>query len=323
MKYIPTAMVLEAEQRIRPYIRQTHLEHSPYYSQKIGAQVYFKCENLQHTGSFKVRGALNKILSLSQREREKGIVTASTGNHGAACAFAIQKLGGQALVFVPESASEAKVTAVRRLGAKIFTFGQDSAETERHARQWAKENGVVYVPPYNDPLVVSGQGTIGIELLHQMPEIDVVFVSVGGGGLIGGIASTLKSIKPAIQVVGCSAENSQVMALSVAAGELGDFPSLPTLSDGTAGGLEPETMTFPLCQTYVDRYISVSEAEISESLCEFMAAQHLLIEGSAALAVAALQKAADDYQGKHTAVVLCGANISLERLRQVLNETLS
>ncbi|MFN2104216.1 MAG: threonine/serine dehydratase [Candidatus Promineifilaceae bacterium] len=317
-QFNPTKMIPDAMSRIRPFIRRTILDFSPYYSQLNGANVYFKCENLQHTGSFKARGALNKILSLSEEERRRGIVTASTGNHGAACAYAMRQVGANGIVFVPTIAEETKLAAIRRLGAEIRTVGTDSVESERFARVYAAEESMTYVPPYNDPLVIAGQGTIALELLLQQPELDAVFVSVGGGGLIGGIASYFKGVNPAIQVFGCSPQNSQVMALSVAAGELLDLPSLPTLSDGTAGGLEAGSITFPLCRDYVDRYISVSEDEIVDSLRTFMSTQHMLIEGSAAVAIAAFQKTAFDLRGKDVAIILCGANISLEKLKGIL-----
>jgi threonine dehydratase len=314
----PDVMVPEALARIRPFIRRTILDPSPYYSQLSGAEVAFKCENLQHTGSFKARGALNKVLSLSEKERERGIVTASTGNHGAACAFAMQQVGAGGIVFVPETAKETKLAAIRRLGAEIRTVGTDSVEAEIAAREYAADKGQTYISPYNDPLIVAGQGTIAMELLQQMPDIEAVFVSVGGGGLIGGIASYLKSVRPGVQVYGCSPQNSQVMALSVAAGELLDLPSLPTLSDGTAGGVEAGSITFPLCLYQVDHYISVSEEEIADSLRAFMGAQHMLIEGAAAVAIAAFLKTAAQLEGAKVAILLCGANISLETLKDIL-----
>ena len=313
-----TQMVNQAAKRIRPFIRQTILDPSTHYSQRSGADVYFKCENLQHTGSFKTRGALNKILSLTADEREKGIVTASTGNHGAACAFAMQQVGGRGIVFVPETAVATKLAAIRRLGAEIRTFGTDGVETERYARIFANAQGMTYVSPYNDPIIVAGQGTIGGELLQQLPDLDAVFVAVGGGGLIGGIASYLKSVKPNIQIFGCSPENSQVMAQSVRAGKLLDLPSLPTLSDGTAGGVETGSITFPLCRDFVDHYISVTETEIATNLREFMNAQHMLIEGSAAVPIGAFLKVADQLKGSRVVIVLCGANISLETLKKIL-----
>ncbi len=317
--YNAAEMVPAAVERIRPFVRETILDRSAYYSQSSGVEVYFKCENLQHTGSFKARGAMNKILSLSARERERGIVTASTGNHGAACTYAMQRVGASGIVFVPQTAEETKLAAIRRLGAEIRTFGRDSIETENHARAFAAEHGMTYVPPYNDPLVIAGQGTIGVELLQQLPDLDAVFVSVGGGGLIGGIASYVKGVRPELQIFGCSPQNSQVMALSVAAGDILDLPSLPTLSDGTAGGVEAGSMTFPLCRDYVDAYISVTEEEIADSLRQFMGAQHMLIEGSAAVAIAAFLQVTEQLQGARAAIVLCGANISLETLQEIVS----
>ena len=319
MTFNPTQLVNEATERIRPYIRKTLLDHSIYYSQKTGAEVYFKCENLQHTGSFKTRGALNKILSLSEAERKQGIVTASTGNHGAACAFALQQVGATGIVFVPETAVSTKLAAIRRFGVEIRTYGTDSVEAEKEARSFAAANGMVYVPPYNDPLIIAGQGTISAEILHQLPTLDAIFIAVGGGGLIGGNAAYLKSINPKkTQVIGCSPANSQVMAQSVQAGELLDLPSLPTLSDGTAGGVETDSITFPLCRDFVDQYISVTEEEIANSLRDFMGAQHMLIEGSAAVPIAAFLNIADQFKGLSVAIVLCGANISLSTLQEIL-----
>lgn len=318
-------LVLAAEKRIRPYIRQTILEPAPFYSAGSGAQVFFKCENLQHTGSFKVRGALSKILALPQIERERGIVTASTGNHGAAVAYSLNQVGASGIVFVPEIASVSKVKAIQRLGAEVRYFGVDSAETEVYARQYALDHGAAYIPPYNDPQVLGGQGTIGLELSHQLESVDAVFVSVGGGGLIAGIAGYLKRIFPQVQVFGCSPENSQVMAESVRAGRILDLPSLPTLSDGTAGGIEAGSITFPLCRELVDAYISVSETEIGANLRQFISTQHMLIEGSAAVAVAGFQKAATSKKmqswlaGKNVVILLCGANIGLDQLKEVLS----
>ncbi len=310
--------ILAAETRIRPHIRETLLDPSPYYSQTTGANVYFKCENLQHTGSFKARGALNKILSLTDEDRSRGIVTASTGNHGAACAFAMKKVGAKGIVFVPETAAETKVANIQRRGAEIRAFGTDGLDTELHARQYAADNGMTFISPYNDVDVMAGQGTVGVELLRQLPDVDAVFVAVGGGGLMGGISSYIKAVKPTVEVVGCSPFNSKVMEESVKAGKVLALESLPTLSDGTAGGVELDSITFPLCRDNVDRYISVTEDEIATSMRTFMNAQHMMIEGAAAVPIAALMQDYAKYAGKNVAIVLCGANISLSVLQGVL-----
>ena len=307
-----------AESRIRPHIRQTILEHSHYLSQAGDSDVYCKLENLQHTGSFKVRGAMSKILSLKADELARGIVTASTGNHGAGVAFSLSKIGASGLIFAPENASPGKIEAVRRLGAEVRYYGEDAADTEVHARQYAVENQMTYISPYNDPQVIGGQGTIGVELERQLERIDAVFVSLGGGGLISGIAGYLKSVYPRVQIIGCSPQNSQVMIQSVKAGRILDLPSLPTLSDGTAGGIEPGAITFRLCQSLVDDYVSVTEDEIKESLRLFMQTQHMMIEGSAAVAIASYLKMRGRFAGKSIVIVICGANISIEVLKNIL-----
>jgi threonine dehydratase len=310
--------VIAAEIRIRPYIRKTILEYSPYYSRLTEGNVHFKLENLQHTGSFKLRGAMNKMLSLSPTQRDRGVVTASTGNHGAAVAYGLGKLGGRAIVFVPENASHVKIQVIEGLGAEVHHFGDDTADTEAHARKFAEQKGLAYIPPYNDVQVIGGQGTIAVDLADELNRIDTVFVALGGGGLISGIAGYLKSNQPAVKIIGCSPQNSQVMIQSVNAGKILDLPSLPTISDGTAGGIEPGAVTFDLCREWVDDYETVTEDEIKENMRKFLQIQHMLIEGSAAVAIAAMVKRRNDLAGKNVVVIICGANISLETLKTIL-----
>jgi threonine dehydratase len=310
--------IVRAEKRIRPYIRETPLDRSLYLSQAGGADVYCKLENLQYTGSFKARGAMNKLLSLSPRELARGVVTASTGNHGAAVARSARVLDAPAIVFAPRNADPSKLQAVERLGAEVRTHGNDCVEAEVHARQYAARRGLTYVPPYNDPQVIGGQGTIGVELARQLDRIDAAFVSLGGGGLISGVAAYLKAVQPGVQIIGCSPENSQVMIQSVRAGRILDLPSLPTLSDGTAGGIEAGSITFDLCRELVDAYVTVTEDEIRENLRSFIATHHVLIEGAAAVAIAAYLKTSDRFTGSHIVILLCGANIGMATLAEVL-----
>jgi threonine dehydratase len=310
--------VISAEKVIRPYVRETYLEYSPFYSRMTGANVYFKLENLQHTGSFKLRGAMNKLLSLTDEEKGQGVVTASTGNHGAAFAYGLSKVESSGVVFVPENASRTKVEAIERLGAEVRHVGNDCSETEAYARQYAKKNKMTHMPPYNDVKAIGGQGTIAFELAKQLDQIDAVFVALGGGGMISGIGGFLKPQSPGVQIIGCSPQNSQVMIQSVKAGKILDLPSLPTLSDGTAGGIEPGSITLDLCREFVDAYITVTEEEIKDSLREFIQTQHMLIEGSAAVAVAAFKKQADRFPGLNVVVVICGGNISLETLKTII-----
>ena len=308
----------QAEERIRPYIRETPLEPALSLSRRGQSHVYLKLENLQPTGSFKLRGAMNKLLNLTPAERVRGIVTASSGNHGAAVAYGLRCLASQGQIFVPEHASPTKVEMIRSLGAEVHVYGDDSSVTELHARSYAGQNGLVYISPYNDEQIIAGQGTIGVELARQLTPVDVVFVTVGGGGLISGVAGYLKSAMPKIKVIGCLPENSPVMAASVKAGRIVEMVSLPTLSDGSAGGIEPGAITFELCQRLVDDYVLVSEEEIKAAMRLVIETQHMLIEGAAGVAVAAYLKTAKRYRAQNVVIIICGANISLETLKSVL-----
>ncbi|MDZ7269407.1 MAG: threonine/serine dehydratase [candidate division KSB1 bacterium] len=312
------ARVLQAAGRLQPHVKETPLEYSLPLSQDTGCEVYLKLENLQHTGSFKARGALNKMLALDPAQAGRGVVAASTGNHGAAVAFAGRKLGIKPLIFVPDNASPAKLAAIRRLGAEIRVHGHDSVITEIFAREYARENSLIYISPYNDEQVIAGQGTIGVEMARQHDHLEAVFVALGGGGMIAGIAASLKAVWPGVRVIGCSPRNSCVMIASVKAGRIVELESLPTLSDGTAGGVEADAITLPLCRTLVDDYVTVTEEEIGATLLWFIETHHQLIEGAAAVALGGFLQQAHAYRGRPVAVVICGGNISLATLRQLL-----
>ena len=314
---LPADAVLAAN-RIAPYIRQTPLEHSAFFSEQTGASVWMKLENLQITGSFKLRGAFNKLLSLTAEQRGRGAVAASSGNHGAAVAWAMSKLGVDGIIFVPEQTSSVKVDAIRRAGAKVEFHGTDGLDTETHARAYADERGMHYLSPYNDATVVAGQGSCGVEIAQQLNRVDALFVAVGGGGLISGAGAFLRSAFPGIKVFGCQPAASAVMAESVRQGRILDLPSAPTLSDGTAGGIEPGAVTFDLCRNLVDDFVLVSEEQIAAAMRDFIDAQHMLIEGSAGVALAGLRKKAMECRGKNVVVIVCGANISRESLRKVI-----
>lgn len=314
---LPTAIEAAAA-RIAPYVRVTPLDASAYFSQTTGAEVWLKLENLQYTGSFKLRGAMNKLLTLAPAAQARGVVAASSGNHGAAVAYGCHALGVSGIVYVPETASPVKVAAMQRYGAEVRLHGDDSLLSELAARAYAEQQDLVYISPYNDLDVVAGQGTIGVELAQQAGTLDAVFVAVGGGGLIGGIASYLKARQPGVRVIACQPANSDVMLRSVQAGHILDLPSLPTLSDGTAGGVEEDAVTFALCRDLIDDWVLVTEAEIAAAMRQIMESQHMLVEGAAGVAMAGLQKTATHYQAQRVAVVLCGANIALEKLKAVL-----
>ena len=309
--------IIDAESRIREHVRETPVVHSPSLSEAYGADVWLKCENLQVTGSFKVRGATNRLLALSGDERRSGVVAASSGNHGVAVAHAGKALGIPVTVYVPEFVSPAKAAAMKRLRANVVTFGTDGLDTELEARRVAGAERRAYISPYNDMTVVAGQGTIGPELRRQLGTIGTVVVAVGGGGLIGGVAAYLKYFDRRVRIIGAQPANSRVMIESVRAGTVVEIPSLPTLSDGTAGGVELDTVTFPLNRELVDEWIEVPEDEIAGAMRHAIEVEHLLIEGAAGVAVAALSRARRPLSGR-VAVVLCGANVSAARLIEVL-----
>ncbi len=310
--------VLTAGKRIRQYVKETPLDYSMALSHETKVNVFLKCENLQHTGSFKVRGAINKLLSLTPSQREQGIVTASSGNHGAAVAFGLNKLNMNGIIFVPENASSTKIDNIRNYTKDLKFYGTDCMQTELHALEYAQQHNMIYISPYNDFQVIAGQGTIGLEVVNQLDTIDAVFVVIGGGGLISGIGGYLKSVNPNIKIIGCLPENSPVMFESIKAGAIIDMETEPTLSDATAGGIEPEAITFDLCRQYVDEYILVSEEEIKNAIISMIKTQHLLIEGASGVALAALVKSSKKFQSKNAVVVLSGANISLETLKSIL-----
>lgn len=317
------ALVDGAEVRIRPHIVETPLERSPGWEELCGVPVWVKLENLQHSGSFKVRGALNKMLALGEGEGERadGVVTASTGNHGAAVAYAGKITGTSVTVFVPDNAARTKLDAIRRAGATIVVHGSDGIEAETRAREVAAREGRPYVSPYNDPLVVGGQGTVGVEILRQLQSVRTIYVAVGGGGLISGVAGYLAAAKPGTRIVGCSPQNSAVMAASVRAGRVLDMASSPTLSDGTAGGVESDTLTFEPCRDLVDEWILVSEREIREALLSFATLHAMEVEGAAGVALAAVAKDERRSPGDQSVVVACGGNVSAEAFDELRVET--
>ncbi len=309
---------LEAENRIRTHIRETPVDYSPYLSQSGNCKVYLKLENLQLSGSFKLRGVMNKIISLSEKERKTALVTASSGNHGAAFGYALNKLGLRGTIYMPSIANEAKIEGLRYYDADLKFHGTDCVETEVFARNTADKNHLVYIPPYNDLKIIGGQATIGIELRRQIENINTVLVPVGGGGLISGIAGYLKSLDKNIEIIGCQPENSAVMYESIKAGKIVEMESKPTLSDASAGGIEKDTITLDICKKYVDDFTLVTEEEIKEGIKLFIEKHNLLIEGTAALPAASYLKTIEKFKNKNVVLILSGARISLDQLKEVL-----
>ena len=309
-------LALQAEQRIRPYVLDTPLEPSLPLSRETGAQVYLKLENLQRTGSFKLRGAMNKVLTCSKAEQRRGLVAASTGNHGLAVTHAVAEAGCSATVFLPEHTAPVRIEALRERGAEVVLHGVDCEQTERFARATAQAENRTFVSPYNDAEVVAGQATIGVELVRQLDgEADALFTSVGGGGLIAGVGGFVRRVWSRAEVVGCWPQYSPALYQCLRAGRIHPVPSRPTLSDATAGGVEPGTITFEACRELIDHGVLVSEAEIRRAI-RFVFERHgYVIEGAAGVAVAGLLKDRERYRGKTVVIVLCGRNIGLDALR--------
>lgn len=314
------AMSEQVAPKIAEYAVRTPLVTFAAASSSANATLLVKCEHLQRTGSFKLRGALSKILSLPAEDGARGIVTASTGNHGLGVAQALQSLGGRGIICVPQGASTAKVTALGRFDVEIRTMGREASEAESMARALAHELGMTYVSPYNDLDVIAGQGTVGREIVEQLGSrpVDAVVVSVGGGGLICGVAASVKAALPGTRVIGASPANDAAMAASVQAGSIVEVDALPTISDGTAGGIEPGAITFPLCTELVDDWELVSEHQIHQALQLTIDTEHQLIEGAAGAALAAAIAYGRSHPGQTIAVVSCGANISTSTLRTAL-----
>jgi threonine dehydratase len=311
--------VLEAAERIRPHIRETPLEFSPSLSQISKSRIHLKLENIQTTGSFKLRGAANKILALSEEQKKKGLVTASSGNHGAAVAHMIAQEDLTGTIYLPETACQAKIENLRLYGADLAFLGEDCVMAENVAREEAQRSGRTFISPYNDLKIIAGQGTVGLELTRQINHINAVLVPVGGGGLISGIGGYLKSIDPSIRIIGCQPENSAVMYESIKEGKILDLPSKPTLSDGTAGGIESGAITFDICREVVDDFVLVTEEEIKHALCLVIEKQHMLGEGAAALSVAGLLQHKTRFKDKNVVLVLSGARLDIDQLKAVLS----
>ena len=308
----------EALSTISSLIRKTPLQYSPSLSEKTGSEVYLKLENFQVTGSFKARGAANKLMILSKDKPER-IITASSGNHGSAVANAAAELGLEVLIFLPKTVSPAKLNKIKLFGAEVvLTEADGRTDAETAARQYAEENQLPYLSPYNDLDVITGQATTAAEAFEENKNFDAVFIAMGGGGLISGMGGYLKQKIEEIRVIACSPENSAAMHHAIEAGRIETIEHLETLSDGTAGALEFGTITFDFCKSVVDHSITVSEKEIASAMKDFIGEHQMMIEGAAGVAIAGFLKENEKYRDKKVLIVICGGNISNQTLVEVL-----
>lgn len=309
--------VAQASRRIYSLVEQTPLSKASA-GNGAGFDFYLKREDLQKTGSFKLRGATNKMMGLSAEELSRGVVTSSTGNHGLGVAAAARHLGADAEVFVASHVSSKKLAMIRDYGARLRVAGETPLAAELAARTAAFESGRCYISPYNDVEVVAGQGTIAAELVQQLPDLDVVYVAVGGGGLISGIGLYLKHISPRTEIVGCWPENSPVMYKCLRTGKIVDVHEEPTVSESTAGGVEPGSVTFPLCRRVIDRAALVAEEQIISAM-RWATLQGCPLEGAAGVAIAAVLRDARALYGKTVVAIACGRNTSPEVTQRVQN----
>lgn len=313
--------VLRARRRIAPFVRRTPLIESRWLSDAAGGHVWLKLESLQASNSFKSRGAFNAVIRLKENRQSTSVqlVAASAGNHGQALAMAAERFSYPLVVFTPADAPRTKLEAIRRHGATLRAEGRDYDDAERLAKQYATDRSAAFVSPYNDPDIIDGAATIGLELFEDRADWDSIVVPIGGGGLISGIAAMAKAIKPWCRVVGVEAAASCPFQTSVRAGRLVEIIPGPTLADGLAGNPDSGTITFPMIQKYVDDIVTVTEDDIRGAIAGLASSEHVIAEGAGAVAVAALLAQRIDVANGTTALILSGGNIDATKLRTVLD----
>jgi threonine dehydratase len=310
--------VKEAVERCRDHLSPTPLEYSMHLSDKIGGEVWLKLDSMQTTSSFKFRGAINKILSLTEAELDKGVVSASTGNYALAVAEAVRRRNRRATIYVAEDLEPSRLALLRSHGLDLVIHGKHAWDAEKEARRVGEEEDKIYVSPYNDPIVVGGQGTCGYEISQQLPDVDAALFACGAGGLLTGSAGWLKSHNPEIQAFGVSPENSPVMYESVRAKEMVTMDTSPTLADTCAGNVDLDSITLELCHRYVEEILLLTEKEIEASIRLLFEQHRLVVEGSGALGVGGLLKHKERFKGKKVVAVVCGRNINLDVFKRII-----
>ena len=324
MIHVSLADIHRARQRIAGTVRRTPIVRSDWLSEISGGDVYLKLESLQVTGSFKARGALNAVLALVEQHQAGAslprLVTASAGNHGRALAWAASRSGMRPVVFTPRTAPAAKLGAIRRLGADLRAVAETYEDSERLAKQLAAETGAQYLSPYSHPDLLSAIGTIALEVIEDLPQVERIVVPVGGGGLLAGIAIAARDVRKEIEVVGVEVEASHPFATSLAAGRIVEVQVGPTIADGLAGNMDPDNIAFPVVQALVRRMVIVGEDALRASVRDLARHEHVIAEGAGAAGVAALAAGLIGSQARTTAVIVSGANINLDLLAQILQE---
>lgn len=313
--------IWEARKRISSIIQKTPLIKSTILSEHAGSPVYLKLENVHEIGAFKVRGAANKILSLTPEEQKKGVTTFSTGNHGLAVAYVANQLGIKAIICISERVPKVKVDAIKRLGAQVIIEGHGQDDAENNCYRLQKEKGLTVIKPFDDLNVIAGQGTIGLEILEDLPNVNTVVVPLSGGGLLSGIGLALKVNEPMIQVKGVTMERSSVMYESLKAGRPVVIEEEDTLADSLLGGIGLDNQfTFQLVQQYMDDLFLISEEAIAEAMVYMLEKQRMVVEGAAATGVAAILQKKVLKQDGNIVVVISGSNVDLSLVMQLLHK---
>lgn len=311
--------VWEARQRIAPHVKKTPLIESMVLSERLGRPVYLKLENTHEIGAFKIRGAANKILSLTEKEKRQGITTYSTGNHGMAVAFVAQKLGIEAVVCISNRVPKAKVDRLARLGARIEIVGESQDAAGVRCYELQKEKGYTVIEPFDDPYVIAGQGTIGLELLEDLPNLGDVLVPLSGGGLLSGIGLALKTNNPEIRITGISMEKSAVMYESIKAGKLLEMEESKTLADSLLGGIGLDNhYTFGMVKKFSDQLLLIAEDEIGYAMAYMMDKQGMIVEGAAATGIAAVLGNKIPHQDRALVVIISGRNVDISILPDLI-----
>ncbi|MFP6854127.1 MAG: pyridoxal-phosphate dependent enzyme [Pseudomonadales bacterium] len=311
-------LVREANERCQDHLLPTPLEHSMYLSDKIEGEVWLKLDSMQRTSSFKFRGAINKILSLTEAELDRGIVSASTGNYALAVAEAMRIRNRRATIYVAKDIEPSRLGLLRSHGLDLVIHGEVAWDAEKEARRVGDEEGKIYVSPYNDPIVVGGQGTCGYEISQQLPDLDAAFLACGGGGLLTGSAGWLKSHNSDVEAFGVSPANSPVMYESMRTNKMVEMDTQPTLADTCAGGIDLDSITLDLCRRYVDEIVLLTEKEIEASIRLLFEQHRLVTEGSGALSIGGLLKRKERFKGKKVVAVVCGRNVNLEVFKKII-----
>jgi threonine dehydratase len=303
-----------AARRIAPHILGTPLERSAVLSEELGCEVWMKLECQQRTGSFKLRGALNRLLTLSPAARARGVLTCSAGNHGLGVAEAARLADIRATIVVPENASPAKVAALRRAGVELLLVGADYDAAEAQAPEIAAERGLTFISPYDDPFVIAGAGTVALEIMRALPEVGTILVPVGGGGLASGVGVAAKSINPRVRVIGVQSDASPSMVAALAAGHLVQITCDDSLADGLAGNIAPGSITFPLVRDHLDDVVTVPEAAIAAAMRTYLDRHHLIVEGAGAVGLAALQSGRLPALPEPIVLIVSGGNVATQVL---------